>query len=229
MGVPSGPGEQKALTPDDLSKFASFGISPDLLREAGVRRVSDSEAREEFGIRFSAAADLSGLVFSSVHPKTGNRVTARIRRDRPEIDLNGKLLNKYLSAFGDRRHLYFVPTASEFLEDPAIAVILVEAEKSALALTALGRRMDHPMVAVACGGCWGWRGRVGKVISIDGSAVDEKGPLPDFDLLCWENRDVIICFDANAATNPKVRQARHSGGHCLPMRAWPVKKSNCGR
>ncbi len=85
------------MNSEDLSKFASFGITPDLLREAGVRRVSDSEAREEFGIRFSTAADLSGLIFPYFDPRTGKRVTARCRRDRPEMDLDGKLLNKYLS------------------------------------------------------------------------------------------------------------------------------------
>ena len=85
------------MTSEDLSKFASFGISPDLLLEAGVRRVSDAEARNEYGIRFSAGADLSGLVFPYFDPKTGKRVTARVRRDRPEMDLDGKLLNKYLS------------------------------------------------------------------------------------------------------------------------------------
>jgi len=211
------------MTHEDISKFASFGISPDLLSEAGVRRVTDVEARDAYGIRFSAGADLSGLVFPYFHPRTRKRVTARIRRDRPEVDLDGKLLNKYLSAFGDRSHLYFVPTASEFLEDPVIPVVLVEAEKSALALTALGRRMDHPMVAVACGGCWGWRGRVGKVISIDGSAVDEKGPLPHFDLIRWENREVIICFDANAATNPRVRQARHELATELAARGGRIR------
>jgi hypothetical protein len=38
--------------------------------------------------------------------------------------------------------------------------------------------------------------------------VDEKGPLPDLDLVSWLNRDTPILFDANAATNPRVRDGR---------------------
>ena len=95
------------MTLEDLSKFALIGVSPDLLSAAGVRRVSDAEARDEFGFRFSAAADLGGIVFPYFHPMTGKRVTARLRRDRPELGPDGKVLNKYISAYGDRRHLFF--------------------------------------------------------------------------------------------------------------------------
>ncbi len=83
--------------------------------------------------------------------------------------------------------------------------------------------MDHPVLAMACGGCWGWRGRVGKLISTDGSTLDERGPLPDFDLIRWENRDGIICFDANAATNAKVRQARHELATELSARGGSIR------
>ncbi|MGA3317166.1 MAG: DUF3854 domain-containing protein [Candidatus Korobacteraceae bacterium] len=211
------------MTSEDFSRFASFGISPDLLSEAGVRRVTDSEARDAYGIRFSAGADLCGLIFPYFDPRTGRRVTARLRRDKPEVDCDGKPLNKYLSPYADQRHLYFAPRAKEVLDNSAVPVIVVEAEKSALALTALGRRMNHPLLAIACGGCWGWCGRVGKVISIDGSTSDEKGPLPDLDLICWENRDVIICFDSNAATNAKVRQARHELATELSARGGRIR------
>ncbi len=64
------------MTSDDFSKFGSFGISPDLLSEAGVRRVTDNEARDAYGIRFSAGTDLGGLIFPYVDPRTGRRVTA---------------------------------------------------------------------------------------------------------------------------------------------------------
>jgi hypothetical protein len=34
------------------------------------------------------------------------------------------------------------------------------------------------------------------------------GALPDFDLISWQGRDVVILFDANASTNLNVRRAR---------------------
>ena len=40
--------------------------------------------------------------------------------------------------------------------------------------------------------------------------MDEKGPLPDLDLITFGNRDVVILFDANAATNNKVQAARRA-------------------
>jgi hypothetical protein len=210
----------------DLSNFAQFGISSELLAAAGVRRVGDAEARDEFGIRLPASSDLSGLVFPYLDPRTLKRVTVRLRRDRPEIDTDGRLLNKYVSACGDRRHLYFAPGAIEFLGHTEIPVVLVEAEKSSLALTAWGKRNGHSFLAVGCGGCWGWRGRVGKVIAIDGSHVDEKGPLADLDLINWEDRDVVICFDSNAACNPNVRRARRDLAHELAARHASVRLAN---
>jgi hypothetical protein len=210
----------------DLSNFAQFGISSELLAAAGVRRVGDAEARDEFGIRLPASSDLSGLVFPYLNPRTLKRVTVRLRRDRPEIDTDGRLLNKYVSACGDRRHLYFAPGAIEFLGHTEIPVVLVEAEKSSLALTAWGKRNGHSILAVGCGGCWGWRGRVGKVIAIDGSHVDEKGPLADLDLINWEDRDVVICFDSNAACNPNVRRARRDLAHELSARRASVRIAN---
>ena len=62
-------------------------------------------------------------------------MTARVRRDNPEIE-DGKIKDKYISAYGDGRHLYFPPDARDKLQEPGTPIVLVEAEKSALALTA---------------------------------------------------------------------------------------------
>jgi hypothetical protein len=39
------------------------------------------------------------------------RATCRLRRDHPEME-NGKPRDKYLSAFGDTKHLFFPPGAA---------------------------------------------------------------------------------------------------------------------
>jgi hypothetical protein len=46
----------------------------------------------------------------------------------------GKVRNKYVSAYGDRRRLFFPPGSAELLRDPDVPIVLVEAEKSAVAL-----------------------------------------------------------------------------------------------
>ena len=149
------------LTPTDLAAFSRLGIPLDLLLLAGVQRITDQEAREKYGIRGPVSSDMSGIVFPYFSFVTGARVTARLRRDNPEIE-EGKEKNKYISAYGDRKHLYFPPGAADKLQSPDAPIVLVEAEKSALALTAWAERTAQNLLAVAMGGCWGWRGRIGK-------------------------------------------------------------------
>lgn len=190
----------------DLSMFQQLGIHEEMLVLACVERVSDREAREKYGITGSGL--MSGIVFPYVDPRDGRRKTARVRRDNPEIEA-GQPKRKYVSAFGDRRHLYFPPGCSEALGDPTIPIILVEAEKSALALTAFAQRVGRECVPVAMGGCWGWRGRVGKVENHRGERVDELGPLPDLECAS-SGRKVIILLDSNATTNPRVQKAQRA-------------------
>ena len=95
------------LTTTDLEMFGRFGISTQLVSAAGVRRVTNAEARRDgFSLAAHTSADLSGIVFPYLNPLDGHAATSRLRRDRPERDSAGKIENKYLSAFKDNRHLY---------------------------------------------------------------------------------------------------------------------------
>jgi hypothetical protein len=201
------PQQPVSLTPADLAKFARLGISPELLAEAHVQRVTNDDARQTYGILGSATQDMSGIVFPYFDPATGRRVTARVRRDNPEAE-NGnpkKFKNKYISAYGDRKHLYFPPGSESKLQDVGTPIVLVEAEKSALALTAWAERTGRKLLAVGLGGCWGWKGRIGKTTTASGERVDEVGPLPD--LAVAKGRTTYILLDANAGSNPKVQLA----------------------
>ena len=77
------------------------------MAKAHVQRLTDQQARE-YGIKGSLTSDMSGVIFPYFDPTTGQRVTARLRRDNPEVE-DGNSKNKYISAYADRRHLYFVP------------------------------------------------------------------------------------------------------------------------
>jgi uncharacterized protein (DUF927 family) len=203
---PHGAADESAqLTSADLAAFSRLGVRPQLLLQAGIQRVSDVKAREKYGILGPATSDMSGILFPYFSITTGARVTARIRRDNPEIE-DGKEKNKYISAYGDRKHLYFPPQAAAKLRDAEMPIVLVEAEKSALALTGWADRTETKLLAVATGGCWGWRGRIGRVQNAHGERVDEHGPISD--LSCCDGRKVYVLLDANVATNPKVQQAR---------------------
>ena len=78
----NGNGQYRGLTESDLSTFARFGIFPELLDAAHVARVTDREARD-LGIQWNGG-DCAGIVFPYYNPATGNRCTARVRRDHPK-------------------------------------------------------------------------------------------------------------------------------------------------
>lgn len=215
-------GGDQRLTEADLAAFARLGIGADLLAAAQVARVTDREAREGCGIRFTPGANLAGIAFPYLDPRTGERRTARLRRDRPEMDAAGRPKQKYLCPFGDARHIYFPPGAGLPLADQSVPVAIVEAEKSALAITALAQRAGRNLLAIATGGCWGWRGQIGIGPNADGERVPVKGALPDLDLIAWPGREAIICFDANAASNPKVQAARRALAEELGVRGARV-------
>jgi hypothetical protein len=188
----------------DVEHHALLGIPRELLA-AVARRVTDKEAREVLG-GVKHTGDLAGIAYARLDPETGATRGYRVRRDHPEIE-NGTPRDKYLSS-RDQPVLFFAPGAGVLLTDTGVTVVIVEAEKSSLALTAASARTGRPLLAIATGGDWGWKGRIGKTTAADGARVDEKGVLPDFDRIAWLDRDVVLVFDANAATNPKVYAAR---------------------
>ena len=214
------PNVPRTLLPRDLEAFARLGIPPELLAEAGVQRVSDREARDNFGITGSVTRDMSGIVFPYFVPSLAYRVTARLRRDSPEIE-EAKTKNKYISPYGDGRHLYFPPGAEGKLKSPELPIVLVEAEKSVLALTAWAERRNAELMPLGLGGCYGWRGRIRRVENGRGERVDETGPLPD--LSFCNGRTVFVLLDANAATNPFVGKARRALAAELRKRGCKVR------
>jgi hypothetical protein len=210
------------LTAADVELHARLGIPPELI-ERVARRVTDREAREVLSSRHTG--NLAGIIYNYNNPITGHRETCRLRRDHCELE-DGKPRDKYLSAFGDRRHLFFPPDVAELLVDITVPVIMVEAEKSSLATTAAAKTVGRRVLVPSTGGVYGWRGRIGKAEDARGARVDEVGPLHDFDRIAWPNRDVIIAFDANAATNPKVQGARRALARELYRRGAAVRIAN---
>jgi hypothetical protein len=190
-----------------------------MVNRAKIVRVDSQEALDEYGIQLDGDAGILFRYFpygSTADP----HVYARIRRDHPPLDDSGKTFRKYVCPFGARRHLYVPPFNRELLSDPKTIVIFVEAEKSALAITEWSERNSVPIIAVATGGCWGFRGTIGKTVSIDGDREDEKGPLEEIELAT--GRRAFICLDANVETNKSVAAARKNFVHVLQKIASEV-------
>lgn len=190
--------------------FAAIGVSEHTaVALAGVRRVSHHETREVCGIRFKSD-HLEGVAFPYLDPESERIRSWRVRRDHPELESDGTPIAKYVAP-PDRKYLYFAPSCYPQLTDTSAMAIIVESEKAVLAIVESEVRTNRPhSLSIATGGCWGWRGVVGKTTSANGARVDQKGPLPDFDRAAWTGRDTVIVFDANTSTNPKVQAARRA-------------------
>jgi Domain of unknown function (DUF3854) len=207
----SSPQPQLNLTAQDRQMFARLGVDECWLVAACVFRVTDQEVRA-YGFNLSRAngstdTDLSGVLFPCVNPETGDRTTARLRRDRPDV-IEGRQKNKYVSAWGDNRHLYFPHGSGQLLKDASVLVVFVESEKSAPALAGLARRRGLALLPIAIGGCFGWLGETGITENPTGERCETKGPLADLHLFRWKGRTATILFDANVSTNVQVRTAR---------------------
>lgn len=192
------------LTCSDLQMFQRFGIDLDLGSEAHVQRLTDAEARK-YGFTASLRESLDGIVFPYYSLATGKPVTARLRRDDPDGE-NGKE-KKYVTLYDAPRDLYFPPRAREKLADPTTVVVPVESEKAALALTAWAKRTGRNILAVAMGGCFGWRCHF-KEETRDGWQVHERGVLPSLKTVTHD-REVVIMLDSNRSANPLVKKAEH--------------------
>ena len=84
-----------SLTQRDLEMFEKIGVSIGLLEAAHIERVSDSDARERFGIQGPASKDMAGILFPYYSHINGRRVTCRVRRANPEIE-DGRAKDKYI-------------------------------------------------------------------------------------------------------------------------------------
>jgi hypothetical protein len=193
------------LSPSDIELHTRLGIDPALLDRMQVRRVDDRVARETLGIN-GRAGRMDGVLYPYIDPFQQQIVSHRLRRDTPDYE-DGKPRNKYLTGYGDRRVPYLACEPA-VLADVTVPAIGVEAEKSVLAITSAAAKLERPMLPIGLGGCYGWRGRIGKVGGANGERVDEFGVLPMFDRIVWPGRRLTVCFDSNAATNPTVQSAR---------------------
>lgn len=142
--------------------FRRFHVPPELLERAGIRHGTDAEVRELLGINGRTGQDLSGIIIPYRDPRDWRSLNHRVRLDTPTGD------GKYLSEAGCR-YLFFPPLQGGELSDVSVRAVLVEAEKSALALTALSHRHALRLLPIAVGGAWGWKRRNGLELKPDGS------------------------------------------------------------
>ncbi len=192
-----------AILPQHLALLARFSISKKLLAAADVQSFDDTATRNALGTNANQNADLSGIGFHYRSPETNISWGWRVRLDTVIAGDN----IKYLMDYGNR-HLFFPPGSQKLLKDGESSVVIVEAEKSALALVEFFERQKKKTLVLGIGGCAGWQRKQGKKLKPNGSMEAYSGPSPDLDLISWNNRRVYIALDSNAKSNRAVQRER---------------------
>ena len=214
----------------DVQMLTSGFIGIELAAQARLRRVDDIEGSEIVGRTRNASTSYAGIVFPYFTPKDYDSPREyRLRRDQPEIERNGngemQEKGKYLGPPGSRNMIYFPPglTGGE-LADTKLPCVIMEGEKKTLALYRLASEGADKLrfMPIGLSGVWNWKGTIGKTTAPNGSRVDVKGVIPDFDLIQWKGRDVTILFDANVQSNQSVWFARQGLARELAKRGANV-------
>ena len=197
------------LTPQDfISLERGSWIDRETAERFGVRRVDSCEGAALVGRE--NREDYAGIVFPTYWPGIPNCRELYLRRDHPPIE-GGKPKGKYLAPLGRGNMLLFGPDESvEVLNDTEHPIIFAEGLKKLVAACRLARHSVESPRFLACGlsGVWNWRGTTGKISDANGTRVDEKGVIPDFDRISWDGRKVVVIFDSDHATNQSVSCAR---------------------
>jgi P4 family phage/plasmid primase-like protien len=193
----------------DLESLAARYIDAQTAASQYLRRVASLEGKAMMGVD-GRSGDYSGMLIPNILPGADYIREYSLRRDHPEIE-NGKPKRKYCSPPGRGNMLYFpVGTDPAWLTNPELPLIITEGQFKAIALyrAALYGSPQPRFLAVGLSGVWNWRGTIGKTRDADGNRVDVKGPIPDLSRVEWEERRVLILFDADLEDNDEVGAAR---------------------
>jgi hypothetical protein len=102
-------------------------ITREIAESAGLRRVSDLEARSLLGID-GRRGDFAGIVIPHFDPRDRAIPAYRLRRDHPDLEeRDGRVVEraKYLSERNARNCLYFLPwTEPSWLDDETLPILL---------------------------------------------------------------------------------------------------------
>jgi P4 family phage/plasmid primase-like protien len=221
------------LTSDDLASLDARWIDRETAGRQLLRRVNALDGSALVGR--NGAGGFAGLAIPNVLPGADHVREYRLRRDHPEIE-NGKPRMKYVSPPGRRNLIYFpVGTDPAWLADPQLPLVVTEGEFKTIALMRAARHGCQPdaprFLAVGLPGVWNWRGTIGKTTDAEGNRLDVKGAIPDLDRIAFDDRRVLIVFDADLDENESVAAARFLFTKELRSRAaqvswfpWPADR-----
>lgn len=173
------------------------GIAADVAEERGYRTITrptnaNQEPRREverLGIPGWATKEdrfFPGLLIP-IYRATGERISAQFKPNTAPKDPKTGKPRRYASVKGQTNRLDVHPRNVAKVADPTVPLWITEGVKKADALTSAGA------CVVALSGVFNWRG--------------QHGTLGDWEDVPLRGREVVLCFDADARTNPNVARA----------------------
>ena len=182
-------GLPRELDADHAAMLESSGISPDVITARAFRTISDKSVLESLGFQPWQARVPALLV--PLRDRNEHVAAIQIRPDRPRLDKSGKAV-RYDSPMGTAHRVDF-PSGLP-LPGPGGEIWITEGVKKADALA------SRRIFCLALTGVDTWSGTEA---------------IKDLKAVEWTGRTVVIAFDSDLATNPRVAKAREAlAGFC---------------
>jgi len=163
-------------------------IPPEAAAATGYRTVEDKAELLELGFK-DYQARVPGLLVPIWSP-AGEIVSYQFRPDSPRLRDGKPVKYESLPDCGSRLHV--PPVARAKVRDPRQTLVVTEGVRKADCAAGLG------LACVALPGVWNWKARN----EADGSVT-----VGDFENLPVKGRDVVLCFDSDAAKKQAVLKA----------------------
>lgn len=182
----------RELSPAHQKDLADSLISPEAAKEAGIQTAPPDAVPKILGAcNYGGAAPQVESMLVFPYPSLNGEGFSDYYRFKifPAIATKDNKTVKYLQPAGTTNHLYCPPGVDPRGKD---TIYLTEGEKKSFCLTLNG------FPCIGLGGVYGWRSK-----NRDGSS----SVIPDFEVINWRKRDVVIVFDADVAINDQVEQA----------------------
>lgn len=182
------------------------GISQEVIDGRGYRSIEwDSKTDEDYKELVAAKIPpnmrgSSGILIPMYGP-SGKLVAAQYRVDEPIelIDARGKKeVRRYASPKGRGNRLDVHPSNKERIHDVSVPLVITEGVKKADSLASRGQ------CVVAMAGVYAFRNKM--------------GTLGDWEEIPLKDRHVILCYDADAYSNPMVAKSMARLGNWLRSR-----------
>lgn len=198
---------RRVLLPHHFDNLRKSGLSDETINQWGCYSITTDQGwvinQLGFGHIEPPALALPILPPGRKEPDLNDVI---IKPDRPRKDRNGRPI-KYETRPHAQNRIHVPFRCDDLIADATVPLWITEGQKKA------AKAAQEGLPCIALPGVWNWLSRISSDVSI---------PLPDFDLIEFQRREVYVVFDSDSATNPSVRLASRRLAEFLARRGAKV-------